>query len=471
MKYISTRCNNTKYTFEEVFMNGLSKDGGLYIPEEIPKIELNHISELTIYELAFTIFRCYIDISEINDEDLYDIIKRSFERVPIFIKNLDNFSILELFHGPTYSFKDIALQVVGNLFEYFCRKRNKNINILGATSGDTGSAAIYGIKGKPNINCYILYPKDKVSNIQRRQMTTIDDNNIHSIEVDGNFDDCQKIVKDLFLDKEFKTNYNLSAVNSINWGRIISQIVYYFYSYFKLNKKHKDEHINFSVPTGNFGNILAGFYAKNMGLPINKLLIATNSNDILYRIIQTGIYERKEFKETITPAMDITISSNFERLLWYLIYENDKNKENVCKKVDEYMKMLQINGKFRLEERYLTSMKNIFISEKINDEEIVDTIKYVYKTYKYIADPHTAVGIKGYLKCEEKLKNDKTICIATAHPAKFEETIYKILQIKNTPDKLKELYKKQEKRTSLPIDKNCIKNFIEYITKMNKDNS
>jgi len=461
MKYISTRCCKNKYTFEEVFMNGLSKDGGLYIPDSIPTLELNNISNMSIYDLAFTIFRCYIDTSEINDNDLYNIINASFIKVPIHLKQFDNFSLLELFHGPTYSFKDIALQVVGNLFEYFCKKRNEKINILGATSGDTGSAAIYGIKEKSNIKCFILYPKNKVSNIQRRQMTTIDDSNIHSIEIDGNFDDCQKIVKDLFLDNEFKTEYKLSSVNSINWARIISQIVYYFYAYFQLNKNNHT-YINFSVPTGNFGNILAGFYAKNMGLPIYKLLIATNHNDILYRILETGVYEKKEFKETLTPAMDITISSNFERLLWYLIYETDKNKITVCEKVDAYMQLLQQTGKFTLEKEYIFNMKNTFISEKITDDEIIDTVKYVYNIYNYIPDPHTTVGIKAYMKYNEKIEEKiTTICIATAHPSKFEDTIYDILQIKNTPEQLKELYSKQEKIISLPMNTYHIKMFIK----------
>lgn len=461
MRYFSTRDCGKFYNFEHVFMSGLSEDGGLYIPERIPEINLGDLSKMSFSRLAFNIFRCYIDEKEIDDNDLYDIIAKSFWNMPIFLRNFSSFSILELFHGPTLSFKDVALQVVGNLFEYFCKKRDRKITILGATSGDTGSAAIYGVKGKKNINCFILYPKNKVSEFQRRQMTTVLDSNIYNIEVGGNFDDCQKIVKDLFLDEEFKHTYNLASVNSINWARIVAQMVYYFYAYFEITDDNLNMKINFSVPTGNFGNILAGFYAKKMGLPINKLLIATNNNDILYRIMDTGIYEKQEFQETLSPAMDITISSNFERLLWYLVYEKDNNMESTSERVKEYMKLLETSGKFNLEDRYLKIMKDYFISEKTLDIEIMRTIRVIYKELNYLIDPHTAVGINGYLKSVDMYKN-WTICIATAHASKFSETI-KSLGIGDwfISNKLRSLCENKERFISLLADKDEIKGYIK----------
>jgi threonine synthase len=470
MKYFSTRNCDIRYTFEQVFMEGLSKDGGLYIPEKIPKINLNQLSKMSFNKLAFTIFRCYIDSEEIGDNDLHDIILRSFANMPIYLQKFKSFSVLELFHGPTFSFKDVALQVVGNMFEYFCAKRNKCINILGATSGDTGSAAIHGVKGKRNINCFILYPKGKVSDIQRRQMTTVMEDNIYNIEIDGNFDDCQKIVKDIFMDNEFRDTYNLASVNSINWARIVAQMIYYFYAYFQSDNVGEDG-VNFSVPTGNFGNILAGFYAKQMGLPINKLLIATNNNDILYRIINTGTYERLAFKETLSPAMDITVASNFERLLWYLI-QNDSNEGNnegneaTCEKLVEYMTLLNKNGKFTMEGDHLERMKKTFYSESIDDSEIVRTMRVIYKELKYIVDPHTAVGIIAYLK-QKDLRTTTTVCIGTAHPGKFPKTIYQTLSIDDwfMPRKLKDLQNRQEKYKSCLARDQDVKEYIQLLFK------
>lgn len=458
MKYFSTRNCDKRYSFEEVFIKGLAEDGGLFIPEKIPKVNLNEMSKMTFNKLAFTIFRCYIDRDEIDDNDLEDIIMRSFWNMPIFLQHFKSFSVLELFHGPTFSFKDVALQMVGNLFEYFCLKRNKCVNIVGATSGDTGSAAINGVRGKRNINCFILYPRNKVSNIQRCQMTTVEDQNIYCLEIDGNFDDCQRIVKELFSDNDLD---NLAAVNSINWGRIVAQMIYYFYAYFQLNVNDK---INFVVPTGNFGNILAGFYAKQMGLPINQLLIATNSNDILYRVINTGLYEINMCKETLSPAMDITVSSNFERLLWYLIQESEPllTDSTVCERLSEMMNKLKKEGKFKLKDHYLEKMKSYFLSEWVSDIETMKTITVIYKELKYIVDPHTAVGINAFLKAQNLNFNYKTICIGTAHPGKFYKTVQTILAINDwfVPQQLRDVLEREERYTSLRSDVNKVKEFI-----------
>lgn len=480
MKYFSTRNCEKGYSFEYVFMKGLAEDGGLFIPEKIPHVNIEELSKMTFNKLAFTILRCYIDREEIDDNDLEDIIMRSFWNMPIFLQHFKSFSVLELFHGPTFSFKDVALQMVGNLFEYFCLKRNKRVNIVGATSGDTGSAAINGVRGKRNINCFILYPKDRVSDIQRRQMTTVEDQNIYNLEIDGNFDNCQQIVKELFINSEIS---NLAAVNSINWGRIVAQMIYYFYAYFQLNASGLSfdktfyasnsfgsarcksfDKINFVVPTGNFGNILAGFYAKRMGLPINQLLIATNSNDILYRVISTGLYEIDTCKTTLSPAMDITVSSNFERLLWYLIEESEPTFENemICEKLKEMMDKLKTEGKFQLNERCLEMMKRHFVSEWVSDMETIKTINVVYKELKYIIDPHTAVGVNAFLKSTDLNFNYRTVCIATAHPGKFYKTVQTILGINDwfIPYQLRDVLDREERYTSLTCDVNKIKDFI-----------
>lgn len=465
MKYFSTRNCEQKYSFEYVFMKGLAEDGGLFIPETIPKVNVEELSKMTFNKLAFTILRLYIDSEEIDDNNLHDIIMKSFWNMPIFLQSFKSFSVLELFHGPTASFKDVALQVVGNLFEYFCLKRNKHINIVGATSGDTGSAAINGVCGKRNIKCFILYPKDRVSEIQRKQMTTVEDQNIYCLEIDGDFDDCQRIVKELFNEGDLD---NLAAVNSINWARIVSQMIYYFYAYLQLNEKDK---INFVVPTGNFGNILAGFYAKQMGLPINQLLIATNNNNILYRVINTGVYQRDTCKETLSPAMDITVSSNFERLLWYLINEDSEetnaNNKLTCEQLTEMMNDLKQNGRFELNESCLQKMKQHFVSEWVDDMETRKTINVVYKELKYIVDPHTAVGINAFLKSKDLDFNYRTVCIATAHPGKFYKTVQTILGINDwfVTRKLRGVLDREERYTNLKCDVDRIRNFIMKRTK------
>ena len=322
-------------------MTGLAPDGGLYLPSEIPKLPSDFLDtwkNMSFNELAFEIMRLYINEREIPNDDLKDLIKRSYStfRSPEVtpLKKLDDkLYLLELFHGPTYAFKDVALQFVGNLFEYFLTRRNSKkgdgeprdiITVVGATSGDTGSAAIYGLRGKKDVSVFILYPTGRISPIQEEQMTTVEDSNVHTLSVKGTFDDCQDIVKLIFGDKEFNDKYHVGAVNSINWARILAQQTYYFYSFFQLQKQVQGK-VRFVVPSGNFGDILAGYYAYKMGLPADKLIIATNENDILDRFMKSGEYAKQQevgVKATYSPAMDILISSNFERLLWYLIRDN-----------------------------------------------------------------------------------------------------------------------------------------------------
>lgn len=484
MRYISTRSNtNAPASFKDTLFNGLASDGGLFIPENIPFIDLLELEKkinadskpfTKFIEIAFSVSRLYIDKTEIPDDDLKNIMVRSFStfrsslvtplvKINLKDENLAPLYVLELFHGPTFAFKDIALQVLGNLFEYFLLKeRDRKITVICATSGDTGGAAIYSVMGKQNIECYVLHPKDKISNIQKAQMTTIMESNIHNIEINGTFDDCQTVVKNLFKDTEFKDVTNLTTFNSINWCRIMVQITYYFYAYFQLKNSEKNitlDKLQFSVPTGNFGDILAGFYAKKMGLPIHKLIIATNKNDILYRFIkEDGLYFPIKTVETLSPAMDISISSNFERLLWYF-RENDTNISNL-------MDNLIQNGFFNVSKNSLNEIKKIFSCERVNDIEIIDTIRQIMNEGSYLIDPHTAVGVCSFIKNEDH-KQNISIALSTAHPGKFPEVINQILSTEEKDNFVPEILKNslflEQKYESIDIDKNLLSNIKNYI--------
>lgn len=452
--YRSTRSSEPQtFSFEDVVMTGLAKDGGLFLPSVIPTLPpsfLQDWKDLSFTELAFKILRIYIAESEIPDADLKSLIERSYStfRTPDVtpLKQIDSdIYLLELFHGPTYAFKDVALQFVGNLFEYFLTRRNASkpegaardtITVVGATSGDTGSAAIYGLRGKKDVSVFILYPTGRISPIQEEQMTTVEDANVHTLSVKGTFDDCQDIVKQIFGDEEFNSKYHVGAVNSINWARILAQQTYYFYSYFQLQKLTGGAKARFVVPSGNFGDILAGYYAKEMGLPVDKLIIATNENDILDRFMKTGRYEKKEtkvgedaVKATFSPAMDILISSNFERLLWYLARQN-KDDLAAGATLNSWMKQLKETGSVVVPEYVIEKARETFGSERIDDEETVSTIKAVYTTNpeKYVLDPHTAVGVAATKRIISKDNSEvKYISLSTAHPAKFSEVVNKAL--------------------------------------------
>ncbi|KAF9777515.1 tryptophan synthase beta subunit-like PLP-dependent enzyme [Thelephora terrestris] len=375
------RGGSERLSFEDTVLTGLAPNGGLYIPESIPSLPSNWQEKwksLSFVDLAVEVLSLYISEDEIPRDDLRKL------------KLNEKLFVLELFHGPTFAFKDVALQLLGNLTE-------GKLTVVGATSGDTGSAAIYGLRNKENISIFILHPKGRISPIQQAQMTTITDANVHNIAVKGTFDDCQDVVKALFGDKEFNEKHRLGAVNSINWARILAQTVYYFLSYFRRE--------SILVPTGNFGDVLAGYYAKRMGLPTDKLIIATNSNDILARFWKTGKYERVELeaetaaapasgisdgkdavKETLSPAMDILVSSNFERLLWYLAYEAEGGT------VDDACAMS--NGRVEVPRKALELAKRDFIAERVSDDQTLSTIRRLYESEpSYIVDPHTAVGL------------------------------------------------------------------------------
>ena len=456
MQYISTRNTKQTFTFKDVFLNGLAADGGLYIPEKIPSYslkELESLKELSYEQLAVKIIFNFCS-DEFNEIEIEDLVNKSYKEFRVKnvvnIKRLENIILLELFHGPTLAFKDIAMQVIGNMYEKILSDNKKVINIVVATSGDTGAAAISALKGRKNINIFVLHPHKKISKVQRKLMTTFEENNVYNLAIEGNFDDCQKLVKSMFIDRSFNNEINMSGVNSINWARIIAQIVYYFFSYFKIN--NGSQKINFSVPTGNFGDVFAGYIAKKMGLPINKLIVATNKNDILKRVISTGVYKPKEVFQTISPSMDIQVASNFERLIFYISSNDD---QATLKKMEELRK----NNEFKLSREQLSLLKKDFISESLSEEETKSIIKKIYKNYNIFIDPHTAVGL-GVL---DKLSNDEiNIILSTAHPGKFPEVIKEVTgKYPELPDKAKKVIEEKEKFDILPNDLNIIKKFIK----------
>ncbi len=420
MQYISTRGGIEPVSFTKAVMMGLADDGGLLLPRTIPRVGSETYGEwkdLSYSELAFEVMSRFID--DIPAADLRDIITRSYDSfdakdvVPIIHQG--PLHIMELFHGPTLAFKDIALQFLGNTFEYLLEKEDSVMNILGATSGDTGSAAIYGVRGKDRINIFILHPQNRVSKVQEKQMTTITDANVFNIAIRGTFDDGQAIVKSIFNDLDFKEKQNLGAINSINWARVLAQVVYYVYACLHISSHENDKATDFSVPTGNFGDIFAGFIAKRM-LPegtIRKLMLATNSNDILSRMVSEGYYSLGDVVATSSPSMDIQSASNFERYLYYLL-DKEPNRTN------QAMTLFLKNGQIDLTD-FQDQIQRDFITEKATEEDVSTCIREFYQEYGYILDPHTAVGVHCALKHQEK--GIPICCLATAHPAKFGDTV------------------------------------------------
>ncbi|KAI9032329.1 threonine synthase [Hyaloraphidium curvatum] len=512
MKYRSTRGQSSGLSFEEAVLEGLSPDGGLYIPQDtLPRFALRDVlswRSLPYHELAFKLVRPYVGADEMTDADLAALLQRSFatfshgDVTPVVRLDKDpslgdaapknNFYVLELFHGPTFAFKDVALQVLGNLFEFFLERKNAaaagqanghangtsaehTITVLGATSGDTGGAAIYGLRGKKFVKLFILHPKGRVSDVQEAQMTTVTDSNVFNVAVEGVFDDCQDVVKMCFSDPEFRARHRLGAINSINWARILAQTSYYYAAYFLLLKQldvdvdailassASDEEIVaklpkvvFSVPTGNFGDILAGYYAVRTGLPcVSKLLIATNENDILHRFLETGTYNKRvdgksgqvePARATLSPAMDILVSSNFERLLWYLERgdrsrsvdapagaDGDAAAERASAAVLGHMKALNSTGGFSVSADVLERCRELFASRCVSNAETSDAIRRYYAASggKYILDPHTAVGVvaaESYAAATKPPRDTHTVVLATAHPAKFPEAVLEAVE-------------------------------------------
>lgn len=459
MKYISTRGNVDKIGFIDTVMMGLANDGGLLIPEKVPHFSANklqELSELSYEELAYEIISSYVD-GEIPDEELKELINKSYstfreQEVTPVRKVKDNMYVLELFHGPTFAFKDVALQFLGNLYSYIAKKTGETINILGATSGDTGASAIEGVRGKEGIRICILHPHGKVSKVQELQMTTVNDPTVLNLAIKGTFDDGQRIIKELFADLDFKNKYHLRAINSINFARILAQTVYYFYAYFKVAKENNTKSIHFSVPTGNFGDIFAGYLAKKMGLPIGKLIVATNENNILERFIQDGVYQPGEFHSTYSPSMDIQVASNFERYLYYLL---DENSTDVASLMDQF----KSEGKIVVGEEKLRQVKEDFAAYGVLGEECLQTIKKYYTETSYLLDPHTSCGVAAFEHCTDS--SEVTITLATAHPAKFNESIA-LCDIEQTyPEQIQQLFEKPQFLEVIDADNEAIARELE----------
>lgn len=419
MRYISTRGGIDAIPFKQAVMMGLARDGGLLLPEAFPHVSdrLDAWSKLDYPDLAFEIFRLYAD--DIPADTLRRIIRASYDtfrdpRVTPVVAVGPN-HVLELFHGPTLAFKDVALQFLGNLFEHILDETGSTLNIVVATSGDTGSAAIHGIRGRAHMRIFVLHPDGRVSPVQALQMTSVTDANVFNIALDGTFDDAQAIVKQLFSDLPFKDAHHLGAVNSINWARVLAQVVYYFHAAFQVRARTGIGPVSFSVPTGNFGDIFAGHVAAQMGLPISRLVLATNENDILSRFFSTGTYQTGTVRPTLSPSMDIQIASNFER---WLFLKSGRDAATL----KTWMNTFATSGSLTLATPETASALDPWIrAGRADTQQTLDTIAALHRDFDYLIDPHTAVGVAVAAAHHES--NVPMICLATAHPAKFPEAI------------------------------------------------
>ena len=450
MPYISTRGQTLPCSFQDAVLAGLAPDGGLLIPQSIPDVRdrLEQWGRLSYSDLAFEVFSLFCDLPE---ADLRHMVDRSYatfrhpETTPLV--QVGDVHVLELFHGPTLAFKDVALQFLGNAFEYVLARRDAHLNILAATSGDTGSAAICSVRGRDRVRIFVMHPKGRVAPLQEKQMTTVLDENVFNIAVQGTFDDCQQIMKSIFGDLDFKERYALGAVNSVNWARVMAQIVYYFYSGLQVLRKTGASSVRFAVPTGNFGNILAGYFARRMGLPISRLILATNENDILARFFTTGVYARGDVRETLSPAMDIQVASNFERYLYYRLGEDPAA-------VREKMARFAREGSMEAPGR-----EDLFVAGVGAREETLSVIRHTYQHFGYLLDPHTAVGLavaRTHLDAAEPV-----VCLATAHPAKFPAAIHEAVgeDIAHHP-LLDGLLDAPSRCETLPADEQAVRSYV-----------
>lgn len=457
MKYISTRGNAPILSFEDAMLTGLARDGGLYLPESIPTLAADDIKALhgvSYEEAAFRIMRPFIG-DAFTDDEFRTIIAKTYAgfghaaRAPL--KQLDaGHFLLELFHGPTLAFKDFAMQLIGQLFEASLKRSGDRVCIVGATSGDTGSAAIEAFRGLDKVDVFILYPHGRVSEVQRRQMTTPAEDNVHAIAVDGDFDACQARVKDMFNDFEFRDAVGLAGVNSINWARVLAQVVYYFTSAVSLGAPERK--VSFTVPTGNFGDIFAGYIAKRMGLPIDRLIVATNQNDILHRCLTTSEYRPDGVIPSISPSMDIQVSSNFERALYYAY---DQDGAAVAQLMDE----LKAGG-FSVSQGALEALRESFASGRCDEDETRATILETWNAAGELLCPHSAVGVK----VAEEMRDAATpmITLATAHPAKFPAAVEEASgQHPPLPDRMADLYERSERVTRVENDLAAIETLIK----------
>lgn len=449
MKYVSTRGKADILDFEGVTLAGLARDGGLYVPQSIPALSEQTIRDMagqSYPEVAFTVIKPFIG-DTIDDRALKTMLEETYSEtvfrhaaIAPLVQLGSNDWVLELFHGPTLAFKDFALQLLGRLFDHFTAKREQKLTILGATSGDTGSAAIEACRGRDNITIYMLHPHGRVSDVQRRQMTTVLEPNVVNVAIDGTFDDCQALVKACFNDLSFRDDVALTAVNSINWARVMAQIVYYFTSATALGAP--DRQVSYSVPTGNFGDIYAGFIAREMGLPIDKLVVATNSNDILARTLQTGRYARGDVHATISPSMDIQVSSNFERMMFDL---SGRNGAAIASSMQAFAEC----GEIRLADAELKRARDIFLAEQVTDDVTKKVMAARFKSSGYVSDPHTAVGLKAAGLLPEG--SAARVTLSTAHPVKFGAAVVEATGHEpELPKHMSDLHEREERFVRLP---------------------
>ena len=456
MKYISTRGQAPELTFEEAMLTGLASDGGLYVPESVPTLtegEIAALAGLSYEEAALRVIRPFVGES-FSEDELKGCIARAYAtfrhdaRAPLVQLGSNHF-LLELFHGPTLAFKDFAMQLIGQLFQTALERNGRRITIVGATSGDTGSAAMEAFRGLDNVDVCILYPHGRVSEVQRRQMTTPVEGNVHALAVDGDFDDCQAALKEMFADRAFAEEVGLSAVNSINWGRVLAQVVYYFTSAVSLGAPHRA--VSFTVPTGNFGDIFAGYIAKRMGLPVEKLVIATNQNDILHRTMESGAYTKEGVTPSISPSMDIQVSSNFERAL-FDAYGRDGNA------VAQLMDELKSSGGFPISQGAIGALRDTYASGRVSEEETRATIAEMAERTGELLCPHSAVGVH---VGEANLGSTPMITLATAHPAKFPDAVKAATGVHPPlPKHMADLYDRAERLTRVDNDLDALKRVV-----------
>lgn len=444
-------------SFEEAMLTGLARDGGLYVPESVPQLseaDIAALSGLSYEEIAFRIMRPFVG-QTFGDSEFGDIIERSYAgfghaaRAPLVQLDSGHF-LLELFHGPTLAFKDFAMQLIGQMFQSALARSGDRVTIVGATSGDTGSAAIEAFKGLDVVDVIILYPHGRVSEVQRRQMTTPSESNVHALAVDGDFDDCQARLKDMFNDFSFRDEVKLAGVNSINWGRVLAQVVYYFSSATSLGAPCRS--VSFTVPTGNFGDIFAGYIAKKMGLPIDKLIVATNQNDILHRCLQGQGYQTSRVHPSISPSMDIQVSSNFERAL-FDAYDRDGRA------VSQLMEELKSKGGFAVSQGAMQMLQNTFASGRASEDETSATIAAELARSGELLCPHSAVGVK---VANEMRKQDRPmITLATAHPAKFPDAVEAAAGVRPPlPPRMADLYDRPERVNRIGNDLEALETFV-----------
>ena len=455
MQYHSTRGTAPALGFEDAMLAGLARDGGLYVPAEIPRMDAAAIADLAGRPYEEIVLRVIRPFTGMAESRLSDLIGRAYAgfghdaRAPLVQLGPNHF-LLELFHGPTLAFKDFAMQLIGQLFQDAMRRRGQRITIVGATSGDTGSAAIEAFRGLDNVECFILFPHGRVSEVQRRQMTTPAESNVHALAMDGDFDDCQAAVKEMFGDGAFRDRVGLTAVNSINWARVLAQVVYYVSAAVSLGAPHRA--VGFTVPTGNFGDIFAGDIARRMGLPIDRLVIATNRNDILHRTILTGDHRKEGVEPTISPSMDIQVSSNFERAL-YMAYGRDGRA------VAQLMDELKSDGGFAVSQGALGSLRDTYASGRASEEETRATIRDMHRRTGQTLCPHTAVGVK---VAEEHIGASPMVTLATAHPAKFPDAVEAATgQRPALPPRMADLFDRPERVTRVANDIPALQSLIE----------